>query len=79
MDMVFATGQPEADFIDYLCKQEVANCIDAWVKSRDVGFYSIEYTWKKNSHQIKNQQFNPDFFIKMHKDEKIYYLVVEIK
>ena len=29
-----------------------------WIKSRDMGFYSIEYSWKKNSHQIKNQLFN---------------------
>ena len=79
LDIVFATGIPEIDFIDYLCKREIADCIDSWIKSRDSGFYSLEYSWKKNSHQIKNQQFNPDFFIKMHKDNKIYYLVVEIK
>ena len=79
MDIVFTNGKPESDFIDYLSKQEIANCIDAWIKSRDVGFYSIEYTWKKNSHQIKNQYFNPDFFIKISKNGKIYYLVIEIK
>ena len=77
--MVFATGDPEIDFIDCLCKIENANCIDAWIKSRDTGFYSIEYSWKKNTHQVKNQQFNPDFFIKMHKNDKTYYLVIEIK
>ena len=79
LNMVFATGDPEIDFIDCLCKIENANCIDAWIKSRDTGFYSIEYSWKKNTHQVKNQQFNPDFFIKMHKNDKTYYLVIEIK
>ena len=79
MSMVFTNGKPESDFVEYLTKQEIANCIDSWVKSRDIGFYSIEYSWKKNSHQIKNQLFNPDFFIKIIKDNKVYYLVVEIK
>ena len=79
LNMVFATGKPEVDFIDYLCKQDIADRIDSWIKSRDIGFYSIEYSWRKNSHQIKNQQFNPDFFIKMHKEDRNYYLVIEIK
>lgn len=34
---------------------------------------------EKNSHQIKNQFFNPDFFIKITKDGKTYYIVIEIK
>lgn len=79
MSMVFTTGKPESDFVEYLTKQEIANCVDSWIKSRDMGFYSIEYSWKKNSHQIKNQLFNPDFFIKIVKNNKVYYLVVEIK
>lgn len=79
MDIVFTSGKPELDFVDYLCRRDVSECIDSWIKSRDVGFYSIEYTWKKNSHQIKNQSFNPDFFIKIIKNNKTYYLVVEIK
>lgn len=79
MDIVFTSGKPELDFVDYLCRQDVSECIDSWIKSRDIGFYSIEYTWKKNSHQLKNQNFNPDFFIKITKDNKTYYLVVEIK
>lgn len=79
LDLVFTTGKPEMDFIDYLCKPDVSQYIDSWIKSRDNGFYSIEYTWKKNSHQIKNQFFNPDFFIKITKDGKTYYIVIEIK
>ena len=79
MSMVFTTGKPESDFVEYLTKQEIANCVDSWIKSRDMGFYSIEYSWKKNSHQIKNQLFNPDYFIRIVKNDKVYYLVVEIK
>ena len=79
MNIVFTNGKPESDFVEYLTKQEIANCIDSWVKSRDIGFYSIEYSWKKNSHQIKNQLFNPDFFIKIVNNGRTYYLVVEIK
>lgn len=79
MSIVLTTGKPESDFVEYLTKQEIANYIDSWVKSRDTGFYSIEYSWKKNSHQIKNRLFNPDFFIKIVKNNKVYYLVVEIK
>ena len=79
MDLVFTTGKPEMDFVDYLCRLDVSEHIDSWIKSRDIGFYSIEYTWKKNSHQIKNQSFNPDFFIKIVKNNKTYFLVVEIK
>ena len=79
MDLVFTTGKPEMDFVDYLCRLDVSEHIDSWIKSRDIGFYSIEYTWKKNSHQIKNQSFNPDFFIKIVENNKTYFLVVEIK
>ena len=47
LDLVFTTGKPEMDFIDYLCKPDISQYIDSWIKSRDNGFYSIEYTWKK--------------------------------
>ncbi len=40
----------------------------------DVGFYSVEYSWRKGEHP-KQGSFNPDFFIKIRRD----MLVVEIK
>lgn len=79
LDCVFATGNPELKFIQNLCKKEIVEIIDSWIKSRDRGFYSIEYTWRKNSHQQKNQSFNPDFFIKITNNGTTYFLVVEIK
>jgi type III restriction enzyme len=79
IDVVLTRGKPEREFVEYLCKKEIADQIDSWIKSRDRGFYSIEYTWKKSSHQQKNLSFNPDFFIKVIKDSITYFLVVEIK
>jgi len=39
-----------------------------------VGFYSIDYSWRKGEHPTQGK-FNPDFFIKIGTD----ILVVEIK
>ncbi len=77
-DIVLTKGAPERNFIEQLCKKEVANYIDSWIKSRDVGFYNIEYSWRKANHQ-KIGNFNPDFFIKIKKEDYTYYLVIEIK
>jgi hypothetical protein len=30
-----------------LLKEENAKAIDKWIKSRDKGFYEIEYSWRK--------------------------------
>jgi len=56
-----------------------AEKIDSWIKSRDQGFYSVEYSWRKGEHPQKNQQFNPDFFIKIHHSGIDYIVVVEVK
>jgi len=70
----FASVKPERDFIKRLISEENAKKMDAWIKSLDVGFYSIEYSWRKGEHP-KQGSFNPDFFIKIGRD----ILVVEIK
>jgi type III restriction enzyme len=57
-----------------LTSEQTAKEIDAWIKSLDVGFYSIEYSWRKGEHP-KQGSFNPDFFIKIDKN----IIVVEIK
>lgn len=74
LNIVLAAYEPERKFIKGLVKEENAKIIDAWVKSPDVGFYSIEYSWRKGEHP-KQGKFNPDFFIKVGND----ILVVEIK
>lgn len=78
LNFVIATANPEYTFIKkYLIKNANAQKIKAWIKSRDVGFYSIEYSYKIGSH-TKQGSFNPDFIIKLN-DEKDIYVVLEIK
>lgn len=72
VNIVFTTLDPENKFVELLVDQNFAQHIDAWVKSRDRGFYSIDYQKNKGS---KFQAFNPDFFIR--KGENT--IVVEIK
>ncbi len=72
LNIVFASMEPEKKFVERLIKPELSSKIDSWIKSRDVGFYSIEYLLRKGAN-IKS--FNPDFFIKI--DDNI--LVVEVK
>ena len=79
VNLVFTNKDPERKFVEQLCKKDVAEKLSRWIKSRDRGFYSIEYTWKKGKHQKPNSKFNPDFFIKIEKDDYEYFIVVEIK
>lgn len=78
VNILFTNAKPERDFVEYLCKKEVTENIDCWIKSRDRGFYQIEYSWRKSNHQ-KIGNFNPDFIIKLSKNGFDYYLVIEIK
>ncbi len=74
LNVVLAAYEPERKFIKGLIKEENAKSLDAWIKSPDIGFYKIDYSWRKGEHP-KRGSFNPDFFIKINKD----ILVVEIK
>lgn len=78
VNIIFTNGKPERDFVEFLCKEEIAEKIECWIKSRDRGFYQIEYSWRKANHQ-KISNFNPDFIIKVLKDEFEYFVVVENK
>mgnify|MGYP000902537220 CR=1 FL=1 len=60
MSIVFTQFEPERRFAELLTNDELSPHIDAWVKSRDVGFYGIDYQMNKGS---AFQTFNPDFFI----------------
>jgi type III restriction enzyme len=62
LNVVVANREPEIKFIELLTKTSVAGQIDAWIKSRDTGFYSLTYILKRGS---KPKEFNPDFFIKI--------------
>jgi len=74
LNVALASYEPERRFIRGLTGDQTAKAIDAWIKSLDVGFYSIEYSWRKGEHP-KQGSFNPDFFIKAGSD----IIVVEIK
>lgn len=62
VDVVFTMQEPEKKFVSYLVLDDVAQKIDAWIKARDIGFYSIDY--QKNKGAVF-KGFNPDFFIKI--------------
>lgn len=74
LNAILVSHKPEREFVRNLIKEENAKIIDAWIKSKDTGFYSIDYTWRKGEHP-KNGQFNPDFFIKLGS----IILIIEIK
>ena len=74
LNVVIASYEPERKFIRGLTSEQTAKEIDAWIKSLDVGFYSIEYSWRKGEHP-KQGSFNPDFFLRIGTD----IIVVEIK
>jgi len=74
LNVALSSYEPERKFIKGLITEETAKAIDGWTKSLDVGFYSIEYSWRKGEHS-KQGSFNPDFFIKVGND----IIVVEIK
>lgn len=78
VNIVFTNSKPERNFVEYLCKKENAEKIESWIKSRNRGFYQIEYSWRKANHQ-KIGNFNPDFIIKINEDDFEYFIIVEIK
>ena len=74
VNVVLTSQEPERKFVETLVSEHLSSKLDAWIKSRDMGFYSVEYTWKKGTHQTQGS-FNPDFFLKV--GENI--IVIEIK
>jgi len=74
LNVVFTASEPERKFVKCLSRDDIVKFIDSWTKSIDMGFYGIEFSWRKGEHP-KVSTFNPDFFIKIDND----ILVVEIK
>jgi type III restriction enzyme len=74
LSAVIADHDNERKFVRELISPENAKHIDAWIKSTPIGFYEIDYFWKKGEHP-KRGKFNPDFFMKIGKN----ITVVEIK
>lgn len=74
VSVVLTKQEPERKFVELLVGQKLSQKLDAWIKSRDQNFYSIEYSWRKGEHTSQNN-FNPDFFLKFGDN----IVVVEIK
>src|SRR3990167_11084591 len=74
VNVVLTKLEPERKFVEAIVGSKVCAKIDAWIKSRDMGFYSVEYSWRKGEHPTQGS-FNPDFFLKV----GIKIVVVEIK
>ena len=74
VNFVIADATPERKFVRDLTTRDNAQKLDAWLKNTPIGFYWIEYAWKKGN-RPKRGEFSPDFFIK--KGNRIF--VVEIK
>jgi type III restriction enzyme len=73
-NLVIADATPERKFVRELTIRENALKVDAWLKNTPMGFYSIEYAWKKGN-KPKRGEFSSDFFIKQGE----YVFVVEVK
>ena len=74
VNLAIADATPERKFIRLLVTRENAQKLDAWLKNTAVGFYWIEYAWKKGN-TPKRGEFSPDFFIK----QGDHIFVVEVK
>ena len=73
-NLAIADATPERKFLREITSRENAAKLDAWMKNTPVGFYSLEYAWKKRS-KPKRGEFSPDFFIK----QGDWVFVTEIK
>ena len=80
LDLTFSKGTPERLFIKELCEKKNAEIISCWLKSRNMNFYSIEYSITSvGGKHSKIQFFNPDFFIKLKNNKTKHFIVIEIK
>lgn len=74
LNAVIADHENERRFVKELISKDNLSHIDAWIKSTPMGYYEIDYFWKKGEHP-KRSKFSPDFFIKAGK----LILVIEVK
>lgn len=78
VSLVVASHTPERFFVNRLLENDNAKVLKAWVKTPDVGFYSIEYGYQPGGNgRSKRGEFNPDFFLLLDKTDEV--VVVETK
>jgi type III restriction enzyme len=73
--IVLVSHTPEREFVFQLIDH--ADYIDAWIKSPDKGFYSIDYEFWRGGKDRTRRGFNPDFFIKIHLDNYLSKLITK--
>jgi len=74
-NLVIVSHGPERDFVFQLVDN--AKYIDAWIKSRNMDFYSLDYEFWKGGKDRVRRSFNPDFFIKIDLQRYIDLLMVD--
>ncbi|MBM4287121.1 MAG: hypothetical protein FJ135_03040 [Deltaproteobacteria bacterium] len=62
-NLMRVTSNPEKLFVYGLIAH--ARYVQAWIKSRDMGFYAIDYEYFRKGKDRVRASFNPDFFIKI--------------
>jgi type III restriction enzyme len=62
-NLVRVTSSPEKLFVYGLIAH--ARYVQGWIKSRDMGFYAIDYEYFRKGKDRVGASFNPDFFIKI--------------
>jgi type III restriction enzyme len=78
VNSMYVSYAPEIEFAKSLFLN--IDLVDSFIKSADKGFYSFPYSYKpetKAKTHVKNETFNPDFFLKIKGTEDI--LVIETK
>lgn len=78
VNLVLTSHRPEFLFVERLFEEGNAKALGRWIKSPDVGFYKIQFAFKKSpTSKRKVAEFNPDFFLLTAEADRI--LVVETK
>lgn len=73
--LVKVASTPEKLFVYGLI--EHTRYLQGWLKSRDMGFYSIDYEYFRKGKDRVRASFNPDFFLKISLDKYIRTLKAE--
>jgi type III restriction enzyme len=74
----YASYEPERQFSKWLI--HYSELFDSFVRMPDRGFYSFPYSYKPSKAartHVKNENFNPDFFIRLRDSNNV--LIIEIK
>ena len=74
-NLVIVSHKPEKEFVFNLIKY--AKYLDSWIKSRDMGFYSLDYEFFKKGKDRTRRSFNPDFFVKINLENYIKRLTFD--